>query len=116
MDRRHAPRLSAAVAFYTLPTVAPGTVITVAVAAIVLRHGAAEGRLAAEIQGIVGPEVAWTIETIIAGLRGYIKTGQSGTPKTGPVIRRPWTIIVTARECIGRWLDEAILAVVQDSY
>jgi membrane protein len=61
------PRLGAAVAFYTLLSLAPVIVITVALAAVVYGRDAAEGRLAAEIQGVAGPELARTIQEIIKG-------------------------------------------------
>jgi membrane protein len=61
------PRLGASVAFYTLLSLAPVIVIAVAVAAVVYGRAAAEGRLAAEIGGVVGPEVARTVQDIIKG-------------------------------------------------
>jgi membrane protein len=61
------PRLGAALAFYTLLSLAPVIVIAVAVAAVVHGQEAAQGRLAWEIQGMAGPEVARTIQEIIRG-------------------------------------------------
>ena len=61
------PRLGAAVAFYTLLSLAPVIVLTVALAAVVYGQEAAEGRLAAEIQGVAGPELARTIQEIVKG-------------------------------------------------
>ena len=63
------PRLGAAVAFYTLLSLAPVIVITVALAAAFYGQEAAEGRLAAEIRGVGGPELARTIQEIIKGGR-----------------------------------------------
>ena len=63
----NAPRLGAAVAFYTLLSLAPVIVIAVAVAAVVYGQEAAQGRLASEIRGVAGPEVARTIQEIIRG-------------------------------------------------
>lgn len=63
----NAMRLSASVAFYTLLSLAPVIVIVVAVAAVAYGQQAAEGRLAWEIRGVVGPEVAATIQGIIKG-------------------------------------------------
>jgi membrane protein len=63
----NAPRLGATVAFYTLLSVAPFIVIAVAVAAVVYGHEAAQGRLASEIQGMAGPDVARTIQEIVRG-------------------------------------------------
>ena len=63
----NAPRLGASVAFYTLLSLAPVIVIAVAVAAVVYGQDAAQGRLASEIRGVAGPEVARTIQEIIRG-------------------------------------------------
>ena len=65
----NASRLGAAVAFYTLLSLAPVIVIAVALAAVVYGRDAAEGRLASEIAGVAGPEAARTIQAIIKG--GY---------------------------------------------
>src|SRR5579863_8259351 len=64
----NAPRLGAAVAFYTLLSLAPMIVIAVAVAAVVYGQEAARARLAAEIQGVAGIEVARIIREIIKGV------------------------------------------------
>jgi membrane protein len=63
----NAPRLGAAVAFYTLLSLAPLIVIAVAVAALVYGKEAAQGRLAWEIQGIAGRDVARTVQEVIRG-------------------------------------------------
>lgn len=63
----NAPRLGASVAFYTLLSLAPAIVIAVAVAAVVYGQEAAQGRLASEIQGIAGPDVARTVQEVIRG-------------------------------------------------
>jgi membrane protein len=70
----NAPRLGASVAFYTLLSLAPVIVIAVAVAAVVYGQPAAQGRLASEIQGIAGPDVARIIQELLA--RAY-------QPRTG---------------------------------
>jgi membrane protein len=59
------PRLGASVAFYTLLSVAPVIVIALALAAVVYGQEAAQGRLAAELRGMAGPDVARTIQEII---------------------------------------------------
>jgi len=65
----NAPRLGAAVAFYTLLSLAPVIIIAVALAAVFYGQDAVQGRLASEIRGVAGPEVASTIQAIIKG--GY---------------------------------------------
>ena len=58
----NASRLGAAVAFYSLLSLAPIIVIAVALAA----RAAVEGRLASEIAGVAGPEAARTIRCKLA--------------------------------------------------
>jgi membrane protein len=63
----NAPRLGAAVAFYTLLSLAPVIVIAIALSAVVYGQAAAEGRLASELGGVAGPEVARTVQEIVKG-------------------------------------------------
>jgi membrane protein len=63
----NAQRLGASVAFYTLLSLAPIIVIAVAAAAALYGPQAAQGRLASEIRDVAGPDVARTIQEIIAG-------------------------------------------------
>ena len=65
----NAQRLGASLAFYTLLSLAPVVVIAVAVAALIYGQEAAQGRLASEIQGMAGPDVARTIQEVI--MRAY---------------------------------------------
>jgi membrane protein len=65
----NAQRLGASLAFYTLLSLAPVVVIAVAVAAVIYGQEAAQGRLASEIQGMAGPDVARTIQEVI--MRAY---------------------------------------------
>lgn len=74
----NAPRLGASVAFYSLLSLAPVIVIAVAVAAVVYGQEAAQGRLAWEIRGVAGPDVARTIQEIIRGAH-HPRTGVIAT-------------------------------------
>ncbi len=62
-----APRLGAALAFYTLLSLAPITVVVLAIASRVFGEKAAEGRLIWEIQGLVGQQGAAAIQALIGG-------------------------------------------------
>src|SRR5262249_19303342 len=61
----NAPRLGASLAFYTLLSLAPLLVVTVAVAAFVYGEEAARGQLFWEIRGLVGNEAAKAIQALI---------------------------------------------------
>jgi membrane protein len=69
----NAPRLGAAVAFYTLLSLAPVIMIAVAVAAVFYGQEAAQGRLALEIQNMAGPDITRTIQELIT--RGAYQPG-----------------------------------------
>ena len=61
-----APRLGAALAFYTTFAVAPLLVISVAVASLFFRANAVQGQLKHELVGLVGEDIAGGIEAMIA--------------------------------------------------
>ena len=61
----NAPRLGAALAFYTMLSMAPLLVICVSIAGLVFGTDAAEGRVAGEIQELVGPTGAQAIRSLL---------------------------------------------------
>ena len=64
-----APRMGAALAYYTALSVAPLLIITIAVAGFLLGEEAARGELMSQISGLVGLEGGRAIESMIAGAR-----------------------------------------------
>jgi membrane protein len=64
-NRINAPRLGAALAFYTMLSIAPLLVICVSIAGLVFGAEAAEGRVAAQIQELVGPTGAQAIRSLL---------------------------------------------------
>jgi membrane protein len=67
--RAKAPQLAAALAYYTLFSLAPLLVIVIGIAGLVYGEDAAQGRLVNEISQVTGPEGAALIETMIASAR-----------------------------------------------
>jgi membrane protein len=65
-DEDNASRLAAALAFYTLLSLAPMLIIAVSVAGLVFGAEAARGQVSQEISSLVGPEAGKAIEEIIA--------------------------------------------------
>ena len=59
----------AALAFYTLFSLAPILVLVIAVAGLFYGHEAAQGQLLDELRGLVGTQGAETIQAILAGAR-----------------------------------------------
>jgi len=64
-----APRKGAALAFYTVFSLAPVLIITIAVAGFFLGEEAARGEIVAQIQGLMGRAGAEAIESIITNSR-----------------------------------------------
>jgi len=61
----NAPRLGAALAFYTLFSLAPVLIVAVSVAGFVFGEKAAQGEIVRQFQGLMGAQGATAIETII---------------------------------------------------
>jgi len=64
-----APRLGAALAYYTLFAIAPLLVIAIAVAGLAFGRGAAQGRIVAEFSGVVGQSGAEAVTALIENSR-----------------------------------------------
>ncbi|HKN88567.1 MAG TPA: YihY/virulence factor BrkB family protein [Nitrospiraceae bacterium] len=65
----NALRLSASLSYYTLFSLAPMLIIVIAVAGMIFGQAAVEGRLMDEITGLVGPESAHAIQSMIQHAR-----------------------------------------------
>jgi membrane protein len=65
----HAPRLAAALAYYTLLSIAPLVVIAIAIAGFVFGESAARGQISTQLGVIVGAQAAKGIEAVIANAR-----------------------------------------------
>jgi membrane protein len=64
-----APRLGAALAYYTVFSLAPLLIIVIAIAGLAFGEAAAEGRIVEQIQGVVGADGARVLQTMIANAR-----------------------------------------------
>src|SRR6185295_8902990 len=63
----YAPSMGAAIAYYTMFSIAPLLIIVIAVAGIVFDHDAAKGHLLRELRGIMGEEGAMAVEVLLEG-------------------------------------------------
>lgn len=68
-SRHKASRLGASLAFYTLLSLTPLLLIAVSVGGLVFGEKAAEGHLLEEIRGLIGPQGAAGVQTLLAGTR-----------------------------------------------
>ena len=80
-----AMRLAAALAFYTLLSLAPLLMLVVSVAGLVFGDEAARGQVAGEITGLVGAQSADAIQTILASAKKP-SSGVLGTVFSGVVL------------------------------
>jgi membrane protein len=60
--------IAAALAYYTLFSLAPALIVMIAVAGLVFGRQAVSGQLFREMQAWVGPEVATTVQTMVASI------------------------------------------------
>ncbi|HVK38138.1 MAG TPA: YihY/virulence factor BrkB family protein [Candidatus Kapabacteria bacterium] len=60
-----APRLAAALSYYTIFAIAPTLVIVIGVASMVFGQEAAQGKIVTEIEGLVGRDGAEAVQTIL---------------------------------------------------
>jgi len=68
-NRHKAPRLGAALAFYTLLSLAPLLLVLVSVVGLVLGHQAAEADIVAQVRSLVGTAGATATAAVIEGFR-----------------------------------------------
>jgi membrane protein len=61
----NATRLAAAMAFYTLLSLAPLVMVAIAVAGLVFGEEAARGYVSSELAGVVGPQAGEGVETVV---------------------------------------------------
>jgi membrane protein len=64
-NRDNAPRLGAALAYYTLFSLAPLLIIVIAVAGLVFGQAAAQGHIVAEMRGLLGDAGARALEDMV---------------------------------------------------
>jgi hypothetical protein len=62
-----APRMAAALSYYTTFSMAPLLILAISIAGLVLGHDAAQGKIMDEIGGLVGPKSAAAIQDMLKG-------------------------------------------------
>jgi len=66
-SRHKAPRLGAALAFYTLLSITPMLLVVVAVGGLAFGQKAAQSEIIAQIQDVIGPQGAQAIQALLEG-------------------------------------------------
>lgn len=93
-----APRLGAALAYYTIFSLAPLLLIVIAIAGLAFGHDAAQGKIFAELRGLLGP-------TSAAAMQEMVKN--AAKPKSGTVatIIGIATLLLGASGVVGQLQD-----------
>jgi membrane protein len=65
-NRHNAPRMGAALAFYTIGSISPLVILVLAIASFVFNKNAAEAHLLDEVQRLVGAQGRQSVQTILA--------------------------------------------------
>src|SRR5438093_10860323 len=89
-NEHKAPRLAAALAFYTMFTLAPLLIVAIAVAGLAFGEQAARGQIIGQIQGLVGAESAQAIQNFLE---------QVNAPKSNLVA----TVVGLGALLLGEW-------------
>lgn len=70
-----APRLAAALSFYTILSLAPLVILVIAIVSLAFGHSAAQGQLISQIRALVGEEGAKAVQTVIANSKAPASGG-----------------------------------------
>jgi membrane protein len=92
------PRLGAALAYYTIFSIAPLLLIAIAIAGIVLGREAVQGELFGQLRGVLGPTAAEAVQEMVKN---------AAKPKTGMIatIAGVFTLILGASGVFGQLKD-----------
>jgi membrane protein len=64
-NKHNAPRMGAALAFYTVASISPLVILVLGVVSLVFNKNAAEAKLLAEVQSMIGPQAKEAIRTVL---------------------------------------------------
>jgi membrane protein len=65
-NRHEAPRLGAALAFYTILSLSPLVIIVVALAGLIFSRSTAQAHILSQVQGMIGPDGGRAVESMLA--------------------------------------------------
>jgi membrane protein len=65
-NRHEAPRLGAALAFYTILSLSPLVIIVLALAGLIFNRSTAQAHILSQVQGMIGPDGGKAVESMLA--------------------------------------------------
>ena len=99
--KHKAPRMSAALAFYTALSLAPLLVVVIAVAGFFFGQQAAQGQIVWQIQGLVGHDSAVAIQQVIESARKPITSSLAAVLSIGLLIFTATTVVAELRDALN---------------
>jgi membrane protein len=99
--KHKAPRMSAALAFYTALSLAPLLVVVIAVAGFFFGRQAAQGQIVWQIQGLVGHDSAVAIQQVIEEARKPITGSLAAVLSVGLLVFTATTVVAELRDALN---------------
>ena len=99
--KHKAPRLSAALAFYTALSLAPLLIIVIAIAGFFFGQQAAQGQIVWQIEGLVGHNSAVAIEGVIDGARKPLSGSVAAMLGIGVLLFTATTVVAELRDSLN---------------
>jgi len=99
--KHKAPRMSAALAFYTALSLAPLLVVVIAVAGFFFGQKAAQGQIVWQIQGLVGHDSAVAIQQVIESARKPVTSSLAAVLSAGLLIFTATTVVAELRDALN---------------
>jgi membrane protein len=99
--KHKAPRLSAALAFYTALSLAPLLIVVIAVAGFFFGQQAAQGQIVWQIQGLVGHTSAVAIEGVIEGARKPLTGSLAAVLGVGLLLFTATAVVAELRDSLN---------------
>ncbi|MEK8033131.1 YihY/virulence factor BrkB family protein [Ideonella sp. DXS29W] len=101
-----APSMGAALAYYTLFSIAPLLMIVIAVAGTVFGEQAARGEIMGELSGLLGPEGAQALETMLKSVKYERSNPWAAAASLGALLVGATTVFAALQSSLNRiWRD-----------
>jgi membrane protein len=98
----YAPSMGAAIAYYTVFSLAPLLVIVIAVAGAVFGRDAVQGQIAAQLSGLIGQQGATLVQSLVAAASDRDKGLLAGLISTGVLVVGATTVFAELQSALDR--------------
>ncbi len=98
----YAPSMGAAIAYYTVFSLAPLLVIVIAIAGALFGREAVQGRIVGELSGLIGPEGAVLVEALVAAASDTDRGLVAGLVSAGVLLVGATTVFAELQSALDR--------------